>query len=421
MDVIPLSLVIVFCIACSAFFSSTETAFTTVNRLRMKSLAESGEKKAARVLRLTDDYDKLLSTILIGNNLVNIVATSLATVLFEKLIHGPSAVTVSTGVMTITVLIFGEITPKSLAKQNSESYCMATASLLHGLIVLFTPLNFLFMQWNRLVNRLSHHKDENKTTSEDLMTLVDEAQNDGGINEENGELIRSAIEFEDLEANDILTPRVDLTAVRTTVTMEELGKVFVNWTFSRVLVYEDTIDNIVGMIHEKDYFAGSSRGLTTIRPLIKKVIYVSGSTKISKLLRLIQQSKTHMAVVVDEFGGTEGIVTLEDILEQLVGEIWDEHDVVENDFEKIDDHTYLIAGNANLEDFFDQFELPFDEDEYESFTVGGWVMEELGHIPEPGDHFVYRGCDVYVMAVEKRHATQIRLILPPEEEEKEDD
>ena len=419
MDVIPLSIDILFCIICSAYFSSTETAFTTVNRIRMKSLAEAGNKKAARVLELTDQYDKLLSTILIGNNIVNIVAASLATVLFEKLISGPSSVTVSTVVMTLVVLIFGEITPKNLAKQGAESYCLSTVSLLRALIILFTPLNFIFMQWNRLLSRLTHHSEDSKTTSEDLMTMVDEAQNDGGIDEENGELIRSAIEFNDLEANDILTPRVDLTAVRTTTTMEELGQVFVNCTYSRVLVYEDTVDNIVGMIHEKDYFAGMSRGLTTIRPLIKKVIYVSGSIKISRLLRLIQQSKTHMAVVVDEFGGTEGIVTLEDILEELVGEIWDEHDVVENNFEKLNETTYLIAGNANLEDFFDQFDLPFEEDEYESFTVGGWVMEELGHIPEPGDHFTYDDCEVHVVSVEKRHVTKIRLILPSEHEKHE--
>ena len=397
----------------------------------MKSLAEAGNKKAARVLELTDQYDKLLSTILIGNNIVNIVAASLATVLFEKLISGPSSVTVSTVVMTLVVLIFGEITPKNLAKQGAESYCLSTVSLLRALIILFTPLNFIFMQWNRLLSRLTHHSEDSKTTSEDLMTMVDEAQNDGGIDEENGELIRSAIEFNDLEANDILTPRVDLTAVRTTTTMEELGQVFVNCTYSRVLVYEDTVDNIVGMIHEKDYFAGMSRGLTTIRPLIKKVIYVSGSIKISRLLRLIQQSKTHMAVVVDEFGGTEGIVTLEDILEELVGEIWDEHDEETEDFRRQADGswivlgsanvetTYLIAGNANLEDFFDQFDLPFEENEYESFTVGGWVMEELGHIPEPGDHFTYDDCEVHVVSVEKRHVTKIRLILPSEHEKHE--
>ncbi len=383
MDALPLLLVIVFCIIGSAYFSASETAFSTMNRIRMKNLADSGDSRAAVALKLVDNYDKLISTILIGNNIVNITSSSLATVVFTMWL-ADAGVSVSTAVMTVLVLIFGEISPKTLAKENAESFALATARLMHGL-------------------------------------MVDEAQSDGGIDEHNGELIRSAIEFDDLDANDILTPRVDLVAVEKDDSMEEVGRVFMENTYSRLPVYEDTIDNIVGMIHEKDFFTALHNGADSFASAVKPVIYVSGGIKISKLLRLIQQAKTHVAVVVDEFGGTEGIVTLEDILEQLVGDIWDEHDIVEQEIEEINNTTFVVSGSCSLEDFFEMFRLPEEEEEkYESITVGGWVMEELRCVPEIGAHFVFHGHEVYVTKVEKRHVEEIRFQLSeplPEEKE----
>ena len=384
MDALPLLLVIVFCIIGSAYFSASETAFSTMNRIRMKNLADSGDSRAAVALKLVDNYDKLISTILIGNNIVNITSSSLATVVFTMWL-ADAGVSVSTAVMTVLVLIFGEISPKTLAKENAESFALATARLMHGLM------------------------------------MVDEAQSDGGIDEHNGELIRSAIEFDDLDANDILTPRVDLVAVEKDDSMEEVGRVFMENTYSRLPVYEDTIDNIVGMIHEKDFFTALHNGADSFASAVKPVIYVSGGIKISKLLRLIQQAKTHVAVVVDEFGGTEGIVTLEDILEQLVGDIWDEHDIVEQEIEEINNTTFVVSGSCSLEDFFEMFRLPEEEEEkYESITVGGWVMEELRCVPEIGAHFVFHGHEVYVTKVEKRHVEEIRFQLSeplPEEKE----
>ena len=421
MDSLPLLLVIVFCIIASAYFSASETAFSTMNRIRMKNLADNGDARAATALKLVDNYDKLISTILIGNSIVNIISASLATVVFTAWL-ADAGVSISTAVMTVVVLIFGEISPKTLAKENAEFFALATARLMWFLYIVLTPLNSLFSMWKKLLNRVFKKKSEPGITAEELITMVDEAQNDGGIDEHNGELIRSAIEFDDLDAGDILTPRVDLVAVDKNTPMDEVCQVFVNNTYSRLPVYDDSIDNIVGMIHEKDFFTALNRKADNFTSAIKPVIYVSSGIKISRLLRLIQQAKTHVAVVVDEFGGTEGIVTLEDILEQLVGDIWDEHDIVEQEIEELNNTTFMVSGSCSLEDFFETFRLPEDElEEYESVTVGGWVMEELGCVPEIGAHFVFHQNEVYVTKVEKRHVKEIRFQLsePLKTEEKE--
>lgn len=410
MDSLPLLLVIVLCIIGSAYFSASETAFSTMNRIRIKNLADSGDSRAALALKLVDNYDKLISTILIGNNIVNIISASLATVVFTMWL-ADAGVSISTAVMTVVVLIFGEISPKALAKENAESFALATAPIMRALMVILTPLNFLFSLWRKLLDKVFKKSKDPGITAEELITMVDEAQNDGGIDEHNGELIRSAIEFDDLDANDVITPRVDLVAVEKEATMEEVAKTFMENTYSRLPVYENSIDNIIGMIHEKDFFTAMSRKAENFTSAIKPVIYVSGGMKISRLLRLIQQSKTHIAVVIDEFGGTEGIVTLEDILEQLVGDIWDEHDVVEQEIEELNNTTYMISGSCALEDFFETFKFPETEDDYESVTVGGWVMEELGCVPDIGAHFVFHNNEVYVTKVEKRHVKEIRLQL----------
>lgn len=410
MDSLPLLLVIVLCIVGSAYFSASETAFSTMNRIRIKNLADGGDSRAALALKLVDNYDKLISTILIGNNIVNIISASLATVVFTMWL-ADAGVSISTVVMTVVVLIFGEISPKALAKENAEAFALATARIMRFLMVLLTPLNFLFSLWRKLLDKVFKKSKDPGITAEELITMVDEAQNDGGIDEHNGELIRSAIEFDDLDANDIITPRVDLVAVEKDATMEEVAKAFMENTYSRLPVYENNIDNIIGMIHEKDFFTAMNQGAEHFAPAIKPVIYVAGGMKISRLLRLIQQSKTHIAVVIDEFGGTEGIVTLEDVLEQLVGDIWDEHDVVEQEIEELNNTTYMISGSCALEDFFETFDFPEAEDDYESVTVGGWVMEELGCVPDIGAHFVFHNNEVYVTKVEKRHVKEIRLQL----------
>lgn len=408
-------LIILCCLLLSAFFSAGETAFTSLNKVRLKSLANGGNSRAALTLKLAERYDDLLSTILIGNNIVNIVSASVATLVFTRL-WGSAGVTFSAVIMTAAVLIFGEISPKILAKESPESFAMAAAPALRFFMAIFTPLNYLFSRWKKLLGRVFQRRDENRVTQDELMTFVDEAQSDGGIDERNGELIRSAIEFNDLDANDILTPRVNIVAVDRKAPMEEITELFFNSSYSRLPVYEETIDNIVGMIHEKDYFRALQRGETSIAPILKKVSYVGTGMKISDLLRLLQQVKTHMAVVVDEFGGTQGIVTMEDILEELVGDIWDEHDEVVDYFKKVGDRAYEVNCGASLDDMFEFFGLEKEEDEFDSVTVSGWVMEQLGKIPAAGDSFEFRRIRITVIKAAARHATVISLQLPGEEE-----
>lgn len=398
---------IVFLIAMSALFSSTETAFSSFNHIRMKNRAESGNKRAALVLSLAEDYDSLLSTILVGNNIVNICCTTVSTVFFTRLLnaYGP---TVSTVVLTVAILVFGEVSPKSLAKENAESVAMAVAPLFRGLMVVLSPVNKLFSLWKRLLERLFRHSEDEGITNEELATIVTEAEEHGGLEPHEGELIRAAIEFNDLEVEDILTPRVDVAAVEDTATTEELAAAFAETGYSRLPVYHESIDNIIGVIHEKDFYAARYYKKSGLSDLITPILYTTGTTKISDLIRILQKNKTHMAAVVDEYGGTDGIVTLEDILEELVGEIWDEHDEVIENFRKQPDGSYLIACSADLTDLYDLFSLT---GECDAATVSGWVMERLGHVPVQGDRFTADGLDVTVTGVDHRRVLEIRVVV----------
>ncbi len=403
---------IIICVMFSAFFSASETAFTTLNRIRLKTEAEAGDSRAALVLSIAENYDKMLSTILIGNNIVNIASASLATIVFTHVL-GDAGVSVSTAVMTVIVLIFGEISPKNLAKEHPEAFARFSAPFLRLLITILTPINFIFSQWKKLLNKIFKKKSDNRMTQEELKTIVDEAQSEGGIDEEKGELIRSAIEFDDLTADDILTPRVDIVGIDKECPFQEISDIFLKNTYSRLPVYSDSIDNIIGIVHEKDYFSAQKSGISDIKQVMKKVLYISRTVKISDLLRTLQKTKSHMAIVVDEFGGTEGLVTMEDIIEELVGDIWDEHDVVIDYFNQIDDHTYVINCSADLHDLFEEFDLG-DSDEFESASVGGWAMELLGKIPSVGDTFDFKGWHITVTKATSHHATQLTMVSPEE-------
>ncbi len=404
---------LVVLVALSAYFSATETAFTSLNRIRLKNKADDGNVKAARTLALAEQYDKLLSTILIGNNIVNIAATTVATVLFTKWFHeyGPA---VSTVVLTIVILIFGEISPKSLAKESPERWAMLATPLLRVFTVVLLPLNVLFGLWKKLLSRLFHKVEDDGITEEELVGMVDQAETEGGLDEHESELIRAAIEFNDLEVSEILTPRVDLVAVADDADADEIARVLAESGYSRLPIYKESIDNIIGVIHEKDFYAARYRGLKALSEIMGSVIYTTGNTKISDLLRVLQKNKAHMAVVVDEYGGTEGIVTLEDILEELVGEIWDEHDEVVESFRKQEDGSYLIQCSASLDDMYDLFSV---KGECDASTISGWVMEQMGRVPEQGDHFQAEGLDVTVTQVEQRRVLEIRVEVLPEEEE----
>ena len=394
-------------IALSAYFSATETAFTSLNRIRLKTRADDGDKRAARTLALAADYDRLLSTLLIGNNIVNNVATTIGAVLFIKLIGSAKGPTVSATVLTVVILVFGEVTPKSLAKERPEAWAIAATPLLRVLAVVLTPVNFLFTQWKKLLRVLLRHQDDDGITEEELMGMVDQAETEGSLDQHESDLIRNAIEFNDMEVSEILTPRVDLEALADTATMEEAAAMYASSGFSRLPIYHDSIDNIIGVLHEKDFYAAYCRGAKRLSELKSSVLYTTETARISDLLRQLQQNKVHMAVV-DEYGGTQGIVTMEDIMEELVGEIWDEHDEVIEEFRKQSDGSYLVACSADLDDLYDLFDMKPSE-EYDASSVSGWVMEEIGRVPDVGDRFRADGLEVCVTRVEHRRVMEIRV------------
>ena len=414
--------VLVVLVAFSAFFSASETAFSSLNQIRLKSRADDGDRTAARVLAMAEKYDKLLSTILVGNNIVNIAAASIGTIIFTQMLGAERGATVSTIVLTIVVLIFGEVTPKSLAKEMPETIATAVAPALSLLMVVFTPLTWLFSQWKRLLNHFVHSSESDTITEGELMTMVSEAENDGELTDRESELIRSAIEFDDVEVEEILTPRVDVVAVADDIPLEELAQTFAESGYSRLPVYHGTIDNIIGVVHEKDFYIARLKKETKIDDLVAPTLYTTGSTQISQLLRTLREQHHHMAVVVDEYGGTEGIITLEDILEELVGEIWDEHDEETEDFRKQSDGSWLVAGSASVDDLFETLELPEDED-IDSNTVNGLVQEKTCHLPKVGDHFTLGEYDGVVTRTARRRVTEVRLTPaePVDAEEKDDE
>ncbi len=395
----------------SAFFSGAETAFSSLNKVKLKAMRneQKNNKAIEKTLKLAEEYDVVLSTVLIGNNIVNIASTSLATLFFTGLLGDNSdlGATVSTIVMTVIVLIFGEVTPKTIAKEKAEKLAVIISPIIRFFIIIFTPLNFFFRGWKKLMNRIFKTGKVDTVTEEELKTYVDEAHTTGEIDENESELIRSSIEFDDIDVSDILVPRVDVEAVNKYAPLSEIERVFNSTNFSRLPVYIDDIDNIVGVIHQRDFQGARKRNLKSLRTIIKPVPMVSPDTKISKLLRILQKNKTHLAVVIDEFGGTEGIVTLEDILEELVGEIWDEHDIVHNDIEKLGENEYIVHGSMSIYDFYEYFGI--DKDEKEISTVNGWIMKNIYKIPEVNDTFKCDRFTATVLSVDGKRAEDIRI------------
>lgn len=402
------------CVICSAYFSATETAFSSPNKTRIKTLAEDGHKRAKLVLKLSNDYDRLISTILIGNNIVNILAASLGTLMFVKLLGEDIGATVSTVVVTVVVLIFGEISPKSIAKDFPEKFAMFSAPIIQFLIWILTPLNFLFWLWKKFLSLFLKKKDDEKLSQAELLMFVEEVQEGGSIDTNEGHLLRNAIEFGDLKAEDILTHRVDLEALPVDATPEEVAEQFENSKFSRLPVYKEDIDHIVGILHLKDFYG--INGITTqpISEIMTPPLFIHRTEKISDLLKQLQATKSHMAVVVDEYGGTLGIVTMEDILEELVGDIWDEHDDVLEDVRNIGYDTYRVNCSMSMDDFCQQFDI---DAQSESSTVNGWISEQLDKIPEKGDKFSYKNLYITVTDIDSHRPLFVSVHVNPVEED----
>ena len=412
-DTISSILLIVILLLCSAYFSATETAFSSLNRTRLKTMAEKGNKRAELTLALADKYDALLSTILIGNNVVNIGMSSIATLLFIGLL-GDMGASLATLVITVVVLIFGEISPKSLAKEHPEKFAMFSAPILRVLILILTPVNFLFTQWKKLLSHVFHADSDRKMTADELIMLVEEVEQEGTLDEDESDLIRSAIEFNDLDAQDILTPRVELESVSIDAPREEIARVFTESRYSRLLVYDGSIDNIIGVLHQKDFYQGTGMFTGPLRSIMKEPVYIPQSVKISDLLRVLQKHKAHVAVVSDEYGGTLGIVTMEDILEELVGEIWDEHDEVIEEFEKTGEHTYRVLCSASLDELEERFRTEIESD---CTSIAGWVMEMMGRIPEEGDCFDFENLHITVTATDHHRVLEVEIVETPKQDE----
>lgn len=414
---------IVILVMFSAYFSATETAFTSLNRIKVKNLAADGNKSAERVLKLSDNYDNLLSTILIGNNIVNIAVTAIATTMFIRL-YGSAGPTIATVVMTLVVLVFGEITPKSVAKEYSENFSAFSAPLIRVLVVLLTPVNFIFACWKKLILKILKVNKEPNITEEELKTMVEEAETEGSIEADQRELIQNAIEFKDLTAEEVMTPRTEIMGLEIDASEEEVADLFRDSGFSRILIYEDDLDKIQGVLNQKDfhnYIRGTGR---TVSDFVKPVVFVAESMRIATLLKKMQSLKTHMSVVVDEYGGTQGLVTMEDIIEELVGEIYDEHDaIMSQEVTQLQNGSYRVMCNASLVKVFDFFGL--DAEEIDANTVNGWVMICLDRLPAKGDVFTYeRGnvrLHVRVTKATSRKALEINVVRETIREEEEDE
>lgn len=415
---------IIILIAMSAFFSASETAISSVNRIRLKGMAENGSKGAARALKILTKYDKALTTILIGNNIVNIATSSIATILCITIVGEKYGSLVATIAVTIIVLIFGEVMPKGLAKDHAEGVCVGVSAVISFLMLIFTPFSSFFILLKKGVAKLFHNKKSVSVTEEELMAIIDEIEDEGVLEEQESDLVRSALQFDEITADEIITPRVRIVAVEVNDSAEEVHAKFLKEQYSRMPVFEKNLDNIVGIINEKDFIkAYSEKGAElSVRELIQDTVYIPSMQKISEVLRVMQKRKCHMSVVLDQYGGTLGIVTMEDLLEELVGEIWDESDEVKSPVTVRGDREFDIYGEVSLNSlrrFLEgrDIELAIDS---EAHTVAGWVLELFGSIPQNGDTTQTDELSLTVLDAAELRVNKVRLTLKekPQEDDK---
>lgn len=419
---VPLLSAMVVLVLFSGFFSASETAFSTANRTKLKTLAGDRNARARKVLKLIDSYPRLLSTILVLNNLVNITLSAIATLFFIELIENTSVATVvSTAVTTVAVLIFGEVSPKTLAKEMPERFAMFSCGIMNALCFLLTPVNFVFERWNKLLLKIFRIKKDETVTEEDLITIVTEAENVGGIDEDEGQIIRSAIEFNDLSVEDILTPRVDVVAVSINDTPDKIRRAFRSSGFSRLPVYKGTVDNVIGVINQKDFYENVLLEHKKLATIITSPKMVTPYMKISDLMKLLQSSKSHMAIVLDEYSGMLGVITLEDILEELVGDIWDEHDKVSEEITELSENCYKIDGTLSSVKLLSLSDTVLTEEEEEELpaTAAGIVMREKESIPEIGEKIVYKNLLFEILDADSAHIETLKVTVLPENEEQE--
>lgn len=409
---------IIIMLMMSAFFSSVETAFSTVNKIRLKHEAASGSKKAAKVLKIAENYDKTLTTILVGNNIVNIFSTSLCTIicinLFAEKFGEGTATAISTVAMTVLVLIFGEILPKSIAKQNADKLAFAMCDLLSFFIFILTPFSFLFGGLQKLAAKLFNSKNNTPSVTEDeLKYIINEIEEEGVLEEKESELVRSALEFDDKTVSEVLIPRVKITAVEKSDSIEHIRELFFRDQYSRMPVYDKNIDNIIGFIHERDFFklTVSDKNASDIDSIIHELIYITEFQTVSEVLTRMQKEKIHMAIIKDQYGGTYGMVTMEDLIEELLGDIYDETDEEEHSFVKLSDNEYEAVAELNIKELEEQLELPEGIIKSESYTIGGWALELFGRIPQKNDEVKEGIFTLKVLEAEDNRIIRIKITV----------
>ena len=404
--------IIILLVMCSAFFSSTETAYSSVSKIRLKNYADNGNKKAKRAYEIVENYDKALATLLVGNNIVNIAASSLATLLFVSFWGETNGTLASTVILTIVVLIFGEVLPKNIAIENSEKMCMNSSGMLYTLMVLLTPITFLLLKLNNIAKNIASNDNEKEptVTEDELKYIVESIEEEGVLEEQESNLVQSALEFDEKTVYDILTPRVDMTAIDIEDDPNKIKEIILTERYSRIPVYKNNVDNIIGVLHTRDYLEKLLKEeYPDITKLIQSVYFIYRSKKLSSLLADFKHKCLHMAIVTDDYGGTMGIVTMEDLLEQLVGDIWDEDEEVESKFKKIGNNEYEIAGDMNISDMLDLFEKDMKYIDTDSKSVGGWIIEQIGDIPVKDDTFEYKELSVKVDNVEDQRINTVNV------------
>jgi len=409
----------------SAFFSSTETAFSSVSKIRLKNLADNGNKKAKTALYVAERYSKALTTILVGNNIVNIANSALATVFFVNIFGEAQGTVISTVVITIVVLIFGEVLPKNIAIDNAEKICITFAPALKFLMVLLTPLSIILMGINKLYKKLARNSNhqEPSVTEDELKYIIESIEEEGVLEQQESELVQSALEFDEKTAEEILTPRVDMVAIDIDDPVEEITELVLKERYSRIPVYRDNIDKIIGVLHTRDYLEAliNNNEKPNIEAMLQPAHFIYKTKKLSALLADFKYNKIHLAVVTDDYGGILGIVTMEDLLEQIVGEIWDEDEEVEKMSLKISDNKYEVSGDMPISDMLELFDKPTKYIETESNSVGGWALEQLANIPEPGEQFTYKELEITIREVlDQRILSMIIVYTPSEAEEDEE-
>lgn len=397
--------IIIITIVFSALFSSCETAFSSVNKIRLKNYAAQGNKRAEKALKIANSFEDALTTVLVGNNIVNITMASVGTILFTSL-FGSKGVGISTAVITVLVLIFGEVLPKSFAKQNAEKLALIFAGPLSALIFIFKPIVLFF---NLLASVLKSDKTEPTVTEDELKYIIDEIEEQGVLEEQESDLVKSALEFDEITVNEILIPRIKVVGIEKSSSIEDIKNLFIEEMYSRLPVYDKSLDNIIGMITNKRFFKMLSQGGNDISEIIQDVAHFSDLKLISEALRDMQRLKTHLAVVLDQYGGTKGIITLEDIIEELVGEIYDENDEIIHNFIKISDTEFEIAGDMSINDMLEEIGLEETAIESTYTSVGGWVTELLEHIPEENETAEYGIFKITVLKVREQSVEKLNI------------